>query len=256
MNMVRCLSCDLEYIDPYPAKEALDNLYNEDYYNNGYLKLRDRRILQAEYYLNILKNLNNTDSEKLKILDIGTGLGYFLILAGKSNYKVWGIETSEFARKYSNENFGLNILSSLNELPDTKFDFITFWDVLGHIDNPDTYLNYCKEHIAKTGYLIIKFPNFNSCWHRINFLMAKYRHVNTVHAPTIIWRFSVSTIKKFLNNFGFRIVKIDTIQQTAPPQKQNWKLNLIHLFARIIDYLTNNRQEIIIYAKYCDKQGE
>ena len=250
INLVRCSSCKLEYLNPLPAKETFKNIYNEYYYKNGYINLQTKRISQASSHLDKMQRLNASKPEKINVLDIGAGTGYFLMLAKQLNYNIYGIETSDFAREYAKENFRIDSKSCLKDLPDIMYDFITFWDVLGHINNPDIYLGYCKSHLKKSGYIIIKFPNFHSCYYRFNFLLAKYMHINTIHTPTIIWRFSCHSIKKYLSKFGLKVGKIETVCNKSKTKTQNWKINTIYSVIQLADQITNNHREIIAYARH------
>jgi len=252
LHLVRCALCNFEYIGTHPGKNPLKNIYGQTYFENGYLRFEQNRILQASVYVEIIRNLSVQETPaKLNVLDIGTGLGYFLMLLAKSHYRIHGVESSDFARTYAKEKFNLNIEERMEDLPDIKYDFITLWDVLGHVEDPTSCINYCSSHLKEAGYLIIKFPNFCSNRHKFNFLLAKYRHINSIHAPTVIWRFSRSSIQQFLERFGFRIEKVETVGQPLLRicNALGWKLKTVRFVTGAIDVLTNNRQEIIAYAR-------
>ncbi len=75
----------------------------------------------------------NTDLKTGKILDVGTGTGYFLHEMKKKGWQVTGTEKSSEARDFAKKEFGLELLSTeeLFTLPENNFDVITLWHVLG-----------------------------------------------------------------------------------------------------------------------------
>ena len=248
MSLVRCKKCGFEYLNPHFSGPAAASLYNEDYFNKGYISYEKERMGQMERYASMVFTRDHMNGS-LSALDIGAGLGYFLMaLRKKRDVNCYGVEASSFARLYSEKRFGIRLYDSVAGLPDMKFDLITMWDVIGHIENPGEYMTFCREHIKKTGLLVIKLPNFKSAWHTFSFIIAKYRHVNTIHVPTIIWRFSKSGIRAYLEKFGFRIEKIETAGQPLlghPGARQR----AVKYVTGIVDALTDNRQEMIVYAR-------
>jgi 2-polyprenyl-3-methyl-5-hydroxy-6-metoxy-1,4-benzoquinol methylase len=251
MYLVKCRQCGFEYIDPHPTGNVVEELYNEGYFRDGYLNHENRRIQQCELlHKRLLERGIMDSSHSLNVLDVGAGVGYFLRLARDTcGANVYGVEPSSFARTYARRKFGIDCFSDISGVEDTTFDVITFWDVIGHVDSPQDYLAFCRDHIKDSGYLVIKFPNFGSCWHRFNFLFSKWQHVNAIHAPTIVWRFSKSTISRFLERFGFRIEATETVTQPQLNGFLSRKRRAARCFTTIVDEVTSNRQEIIIYAR-------
>ena len=99
-----------------------------------------------------------------KILDVGTGTGFFLNEMKENGWQVTGTEKSKDARDFAKMEFNLDNLPSekLFELTDNSFHVITLWHVLEHIhllnENMETFHSLLKEN----GKLIIAVPNHNS----------------------------------------------------------------------------------------------
>ena len=108
-----------------------------------------------------------------KVLDIGSGSGSFL--KALKNYEIdgQGIEPSSWLSKYSKKkkyNLIIHNGTIFNFSPDDKnikFDIITFWDVLEHIQNLNEYLIEAIKYLKQGGLLIINFPDHGSLMRKI-----------------------------------------------------------------------------------------
>ena len=79
--------------------------------------------------------------EKLNILDIGCGAGFFLNIANERGWNCHGMEILPEYIKYAQENFALKQirLESLDgslSYDANTFDVITLWDLIEHLRNP------------------------------------------------------------------------------------------------------------------------
>jgi 2-polyprenyl-3-methyl-5-hydroxy-6-metoxy-1,4-benzoquinol methylase len=83
-----------------------------------------------------------------------------------------------------------------------KFDIITMWDVLEHIDKADAFLARCAKLTKSGGYLVLQVPQIDSYVarrERDNWKMMGLDHVNY---------FSKKTITKILEKNGYEVLKI------------------------------------------------
>jgi 2-polyprenyl-3-methyl-5-hydroxy-6-metoxy-1,4-benzoquinol methylase len=99
-----------------------------------------------------------------RLLDMGSGLGFFLKALGQHpDWVAHGCEISPAAVKYAREHLGLKnvICSPLQDadLPRGSFDVITMWDVIDHILRPDPLLRHCHALLKQDGTLFIRTPN-------------------------------------------------------------------------------------------------
>ncbi|MFA6048909.1 MAG: methyltransferase domain-containing protein [Candidatus Micrarchaeia archaeon] len=60
---------------------------------------------------------------------------------------------------------------------DEKFDFVTFFELIEHIDNTDALLKNCAKHLKKDGLLIFSFPNLASIFCRIELALGYQPHI-------------------------------------------------------------------------------
>jgi 2-polyprenyl-3-methyl-5-hydroxy-6-metoxy-1,4-benzoquinol methylase len=83
-----------------------------------------------------------------------------------------------------------------------KFDIVTMWDVLEHIDKADEFLAKCAKLTKPNGYLFLQVPQIDSYFakrHKDNWKMMGLDHVNY---------FGKETITKILERNGYEVVKI------------------------------------------------
>ena len=105
----------------------------------------------------------------VKILDVGCGTGETLTFIKKMfpKAKLYGVDSSISAIKYSKQRGHKNILKSLAEkLPfkDETFDVVLFLDVLEHIKNDQKVINEAKRVLKKNGSIIITSPALSFIW--------------------------------------------------------------------------------------------
>ena len=109
------------------------------------------------------------------ICDLGCATGNFISEVQEKN-NCFGVDHSEYAISYCkkkfiklDKNFAVADLNTVRDLPfKNKFNLITMFDVIEHIDN----LRNLKKLIAKSlnhrGYLLITTPNANNFLRLLN----------------------------------------------------------------------------------------
>ena len=172
--------------------------------------------------------------KSIKILDVGTGPGFFSCILAEEGYDVTGIDFSEGMLEHAKENahkLGVNpefIKMDINnlEFKDMTFDVILSRNVTWTLPDPETTYSEFKRILKPNGKLII----YDANWHLHFFdkeLMEKVRFREAAHkrkygnervvsdgdAETFIYAPLTHTKRpewdeKILNNLGFD-VKID-----------------------------------------------
>jgi 2-polyprenyl-3-methyl-5-hydroxy-6-metoxy-1,4-benzoquinol methylase len=210
-RLVVCKNCDLIYTNPRLRREHLEHLYSEDYFKNT-----ESSHFGYEDYLGDEKKIVKTFSgrvkeiEKLapkgKILDVGCATGFFLKAASDRDWKVGGVEISEFASKYAREHFKFNVhqgdFLSLN-LPKNSYDVITLWDVIEHFYDPKYTLHKVNRMLKGGGLLVISTPDVDS----LPAKLTRDKWVGYKLSDEHLTYFSSKTIKRILEDTGFKVVK-------------------------------------------------
>jgi 2-polyprenyl-3-methyl-5-hydroxy-6-metoxy-1,4-benzoquinol methylase len=90
-NYYKCSSCDLIYKNSNKSYEEIVLQYRNHYYDNfGAIEVDGKR---DKLFIEILKSLEQK-IQTGKILDVGTGCGFFLQFAKERGWKVRGIDPS------------------------------------------------------------------------------------------------------------------------------------------------------------------
>jgi SAM-dependent methyltransferase len=146
-RIVRCRRCSHMYASP-----RLEDMYAQytDVSDEGYLDNAPLRAATARKVLVTISKLLPGG----KLLDIGCSCGDFLKEAGKY-YDVEGLELSKWAADIA-EKSGLTIhRKKIEEMADrgSKYDVITMWGVIEHLEYPSKELIHIGE-ILNTGGLV------------------------------------------------------------------------------------------------------
>ena len=140
-----------------------------------------------------------------KLLDVGSGSGYFMNFMKKKGYDVTGVEISEKAIALCKKNFGINAHSPsefLEEKLDTDYDIISLWHVFEHVYSYDAYFELFSKSLNNNGYLILALPNCDSQDARMN-----KSYWGAYDTPRHIWHFTSKTIELFAMGRGFKMIK-------------------------------------------------
>lgn len=124
-------------------------------------------------------NFVNSENITGKICDVGIGSGQFV-----SEMQCYGYDINKFAKRWL-EDVGL-----FGDPYSTKFDVLTFWDVLEHIDDPSII-------ISKVKHIFLSIPvhaDVTSC------LASKH-----LRPSEHIWHFTHDGIINFMNLLGYEL---------------------------------------------------
>lgn len=138
-KIYKCPNCGLEHTYPMPSLDELKSFYSnytDIRADSDVVKMNAKRNLQ-------LLRLFGYDNNK-SILDFGTGDADFVGVAG-TNCNGIDFKSTNKQRVYAN----------LNDLPTTKYDFITLWGVLEHLANPTDTLLQLRDYSKPNGILAL-----------------------------------------------------------------------------------------------------
>lgn len=167
-ELFQCDHCGLVFTVPRPAPEQIGNYYkSEEYYSHqqntkGFIP----KIYESVKSINLRGKvaMATYDMVKGRLLDIGCGVGDFLLQVKKLGWEVMGIEPSEQASNIAQSRLGFAPLKPMDyeKLPDQSFDVITMWHVLEHVDDLKSQTKELNRLLRPGGRLIIALPNYQS----------------------------------------------------------------------------------------------
>ncbi|MFN3284598.1 MAG: class I SAM-dependent methyltransferase, partial [Pseudothermotoga sp.] len=200
-QIYRCKDCAIVF-----TEKSEDDM--EKFYSNGLYKQTRNRFHFLVEFVQILFQLERLKKVKRvcisgKLLDIGCGKGRFLVHAARKGWDVYGVEPSLIGRNYSLSK-GIRVFASLDDLKGKKFDVITLWHVLEHVDQPVDLLLKIKQSMDENTVLIISVPNFDS-------IQAKVTGTKWVHldVPRHRIHYSPQTLENVLCLAGYRVLETD-----------------------------------------------
>jgi SAM-dependent methyltransferase len=212
-NVIDCKYCGFKHITPIPTEEELEQAYEQDYYIKEkplYLEQYGKdlewwNMIYTERY-KILERYLPTDQRRL--LDIGSGPGFFLLNGKNRGWQVKGVEPSKQAAEHS-LSIGLDVENIFFRKKNAStfgfFDAINLGEVLEHIPNPAELLTLIREQLNENGLICIIVPNdFNP------FQNALRDHLDIrpwwVAPPHHINYFDFDSLEKLLERNSFEVV--------------------------------------------------
>ncbi|MCZ6900456.1 MAG: class I SAM-dependent methyltransferase [Bacteroidetes bacterium] len=166
--IVECEVCKFKFTNPRPETNKIIKYYESDSYvpiaNRANTLINLIYQLVRKFTLKSKIRLINELSTKGNILDVGCGTGHFLQVCVKDGWKVQGVEQSMVARNYAQELLGITIYEQLSDIEslNQKYEIISLWHVLEHMEDLDQTMVGLKNHLSKNGTIVTAVPNCHS----------------------------------------------------------------------------------------------
>lgn len=198
------LESTLAYYASIPSRKEL--VYESDYHEiaidpdgktRSHLNEREVALSGCNEIVSYLK-----EHTPGKILDFGCGLGWILSTLN-SDWDKFGIEVSKFAADHAS-NFGSIYRGNYMNYSEKEFDVVVMNHVIEHLPNPEEAIAKVHSILKPKGLLIIGTPNFDSGAAR------KYgNRFRLLNDPTHISLFSEDSLRRFIRDHGFKIIKAE-----------------------------------------------
>ena len=184
--------------------DAKDSLFDKVYQSVKNITLKRK-----------LKLINSFNLTTKTILDVGAGTGDFLKVCKNNSWEVLGTEPNLNARKIA-EQKGVLIREDLSKLNTKKFDVITLWHVLEHVENLQDYIKSLKGLLKNNGRIIVAVPNFKS------FDANYYKDIwAAFDVPRHLWHFSQTSIAKLFETENM------IVEKTLPMKFDSYYVSLL-----------------------------
>lgn len=205
-TLERCRCCGMVYANPQTPVEELLSDYQERGNPDELIAFYERVTTPtrlAEYDL-ILAGLADFGGQG-RLLDFGSGPGYFLSQAEKKGWEAHGVEVGiwaeQMAERLDLKHFHRGLLNDQN-FPDGFFDVVCADQVVEHLPSPQRELAELHRILKPGGLLYVSVPNYRCLSivlgcddFELNFPMA---HVNY---------FTPTTLSKLLTKCGFKVLR-------------------------------------------------
>jgi SAM-dependent methyltransferase len=210
-ELARCDDCSHLFVSSGVDAAALARAYDQSYYddravgaNRGYENYLRNADLRMRGFKERLQQIERRVARRGRLLDYGCAVGLFVKVAADAGWQATGYERSEWAASYGRETFGLDIVIGDGSAPppfDDRFDVITMWDVLEHLEDPRHVLDSVSRWLKPSGVLALNTVNASSLGARR--ADRAWRHLAPPHH---LQYFSNLSLQRLLADFGFRIV--------------------------------------------------
>jgi SAM-dependent methyltransferase len=170
-RIVKCWRCGLVYCNPRLSAAATDQRYNAEYFRNEYLPSvrppagSDERQFLTDRFTPAIRLLEKSGAVHGRLLEIGTGAGFFLKAAANAGWQAHGLELSAEAAAYARERLGLDVRQiPAEEMPfePGSFDAAAMFEVIEHLRDPVAVLRAARRAVRPGGVLVLSTPNLNA----------------------------------------------------------------------------------------------
>ncbi|MEX0650108.1 MAG: class I SAM-dependent methyltransferase [Candidatus Andersenbacteria bacterium] len=184
----------------------------------------------------LIERLLPIDLKKSKTLEIGSGVGTFVMAGVRQGLSVDGIEPVKELVELNNERLQQEGISADVRVgtgehlpyPDQSYDLATSFQVLEHVDDPQQVINESLRVLRPGGYIFFIIPSYHSFWeghygifwwpnlHRYKPLMSRYIRLmrrDPAYADTLNFitpqllheAVSKAPIKANIENLGYEV---------------------------------------------------
>lgn len=203
-----CNECGFVFVHPTPDKIYFDQLYSGP---PGDVTYRPRQKALFEKYLKWLTeacSLSVSD-DKPKLLDIGSGDGYFVEMACEYGFDAYGFD-------YAAHRLPSQRCCSANALHfpfrDKTFNVCTLWFCLEHFTDPPSVIAECKRVTVLGGGLAISAPYAEALLHNLR------RNRWSQYIPGHLGFYTRRSLIRLLGSYGYEIIWFKRTHQTSIAQ--------------------------------------
>lgn len=219
-GVVRCPVCELVFVSPRLTAQSLQRLYDEPAYfegNDGQGGVYGRgvvvggssgmspaMVLQRIWTGGRLAQIRRLRPASGRLLEIGSGYGFFLAAAREAGFDVRGVELSRTGAEHARSELGLDIFNGqLADAPGESADVVCFWDTLEHVPDPLEFLRQVRERLSPGGVFALSVPTIGSLPAR---LLGKRWW--TLKPEQHIWHFTPATLRLVAARAGLVITSV------------------------------------------------
>jgi 2-polyprenyl-3-methyl-5-hydroxy-6-metoxy-1,4-benzoquinol methylase len=212
-TVVRCMNCGLNFLNPRPTVEEMQQHYPSDYFcSESLASARKRYRIQA----NLVESLS---TESKLLLDVGCANGDFPRFMKGLGWTVEGVEVA--LQSADIDDFHVYRCPFTEApIPKERFDVVTMWAVLEHVHDPMGYFRMANSVLKKNGYIIFATNHVHSL-----FPSSQYRE----DIPRHLYCFTEASLRKYMEVNGFEVVLCRYGRELFERDPHNWLFYLKHV---------------------------
>ena len=209
-NVGICQNCGFRWLTPQPTEEELARIYTTEYFlDEGQAEITELvnklKRATANLYLSQLVHRDSAPASGLSLLDIGCGMGDFLLEAQSIGFNVSGLEVTDHLVEFANRRLGFSSVQKgfieTSNFQKESFDVVAFFDVIEHVRNPVDFLTHVSSLLKQNGRVYIVTPSLDSWSAKLlgkNWMEYKVEH---------LFYFSKRSMTLLLEKTGFHKIR-------------------------------------------------
>ena len=199
---IKCQNCGLIYISPPPRQDEVESIYRYDHADTSareHIAGEYMKRLEARFKIGLIKRICANG----KLLEIGSGAGFFLDEAKRAGYDIIGIEPNPALAEHISKIHKINIVSGTlqrDTFSPGSFDIVYHCDVLSHLPDPIEQFRIMASLLKDNRMMVFETGNFGH--------IAKYwlKFVGKLQYPDHLFLYSKKSIVNLCKESGFEIV--------------------------------------------------
>ncbi len=167
-TVIDCRVCGFKHTQPLPDQAEMQRLYVNEFYDEkhpDYIESQQRdlpwRRLEFAAKYDLCEEL--LGKERRRLLDVGSGPGWFLQYGIERGWEARGVEPSLTAAEFSRAELGLSVVTGFFEPTVVAqlglFDVVHLNNVLEHVRDPKAVLDLACSLLRPSGLVCVSVPN-------------------------------------------------------------------------------------------------
>jgi len=206
MQFVRCVRCDLVYLDPMPTPKEIAATYDGFVGTTDYFRKADKKIKRSRRRARRLKRY----AQGNRYLDIGCNGGFMVEAARQVGFEAAGMDLDPVSIAYAREHYGKNTyfqgtieaLAAVEAEAGRAFDVIYCSEVIEHVPEIHCFVAALARLLKVGGIAQITTPDITH-WRRPRNL----EKWDAFCPPDHCLFFNPANIKQLLDAHGLRIFR-------------------------------------------------
>ena len=215
LRWVKCIQCELIYLDPRPSQHALSALYDSQGYwqgEAGYKDYLDEEVWRGRQARDrahwfITKLQKHLKHEAPQVLELGSAAGFFLQELAARGVSAHGLDISKPMVHLADHRTKGNVQitqGSVEEsnFPPNNFQGMAAWGCDSNFHDPKSAFLRFQKWLCIGGLLTFNFHDYT---HRANFLKGRFKLM-----PNALYFLSRKHIEDLLQQNNFEILSLHT----------------------------------------------
>ena len=220
-----CGNCQFQWLDPQPTDVELAEIYSNQYFlDEGDAEITELvnklKRATASLYLDQLVKGDLSSPSGLSLLEIGCGMGDFLLEAQSKGFKVSGLEVTDHLVEFANRRLGVSSVQKgfieTSNFKDESFDVVAFFDVIEHVRNPLDFMVRVNNLLRKSGKVYIVTPSLDSWSAKLlgkNWMEYKVEHLSYFNKKAITLLLEKTGFHKIRFHSNYKMLNFDYINR-------------------------------------------